>query len=104
MVLVYYYQVDGSEPVAKKSISPPLPETTTNGRDKTDTGDTGKQDDDAVKKKDGSEKKQVGSEKKKDKAERKKDSVEKKDKIVEKFDSKARSDCVTAFKESDTWD
>ncbi|XP_050560831.1 poly(A)-specific ribonuclease PARN isoform X1 [Spodoptera frugiperda] len=98
------FHVDGSEPVAKKSISPPLPETTTNGRDKTDTGDTGKQDDDAVKKKDSSEKKTVGSEKKKDKAERKKDNVEKKDKIVEKFDSKARSDCVTAFKESDTWD
>ncbi|XP_022830629.1 poly(A)-specific ribonuclease PARN-like isoform X1 [Spodoptera litura] len=98
------FHVDGSEPVAKKSISPPLPDKTTNGRDKTDTGDTGKQDDDAVKKKDSSDKKKTGSEKKKDKAEKKKDNVEKKDKIVEKFDSKAMSDCVTAFKESDSWD
>ncbi|KAJ8730314.1 hypothetical protein PYW07_017352 [Mythimna separata] len=108
------FQVDESEPLAKKpEISPSPPENPrtsaeaqrtnaeatrtraepTNGRKKTDSAETGKKD---------------TVTKKKDSPEQKKDKIEKidtkKDKVIEKFDSKAKSNCVTAFKESDSWD
>ncbi|XP_063896141.1 poly(A)-specific ribonuclease PARN [Helicoverpa armigera] len=92
------FQVDESEPLPKKpEVSPRQPDTPrpradpANGRKKTDAAQPDKKDT-IAKKKDVPEKKKI-------------DNVDNKsDKVIEKFDSKAKSNCVTAFKESDSWD
>lgn len=105
---ISHSQVDETEPPPKKtehtrSNSDGALKTVTNGRRKvTETSESEEERRGQKEKKEKTE----GKKEKKDRIKKEEKVTSKEDKVikVDRFDSKAKSKCVSAFKESDSWD